>query len=644
MRRRLLIINADQQSYQLETLRVETLPHDEREAYLTLHGEALCQYLLRRDPTSLIVARGPMAFLAGNKTTVGYISPLTDVPHYSFVGGRAAAQLFDLGLDAIVLLSGGQSDHYIVVSGRAPNLDVRFLDASDLPSGQRGAYYHLVATELDGTAESGSVFTLGNGAQHGYLTANVAVEGIYHAGRGGAGTVFARSARALVLRGIPQDRARFFAATGAEPVFARSPNRAMAQRLEQYTARLSGQTGGTVVKLYNTGGDPHVTKTLPSRNATQLGYELADLGGKRVLSATRDGHTGCHWCPVDCRHWHWVEADYAPGGRDRFLDDFEPTYALFSMLSLGSAKDTFQDRLALLREVDRRLMVPIEQMGCDVIDVGVGLAALFEGLEHGIVPRSDIPPGLREAGLSESTTTSQQRLETAVIAVDTLRQGLDDNLYPALRAVANGPQALAERYPAMQDILFTGGKKTLGNAGHSNALWTFLMPFSRFFSHYSGQIYKIDETLPPSPDDETLRRIFRRAVERMFAREYMSILCNALSCCAFTFVMFTQDGKGEQLDDGDLLVRTLAAYDIHTTRDDLMWFTQAFWAQSIDLKAQYGWRPPSATDLPQRIYEGLALVLAQPEKELVRWMDLLIDEWKTMARQVLEKFGYEITW
>jgi hypothetical protein len=276
--------------------------------------------------------------------------------------------------------------------------------------------------------------------------------------------------------------------------------------------------------------------------------------------------------------------------------------------------------------------------------VGVGLAALFEGVERGIVSKSDVPPGLGEAGLSEGVTTPKQRLETAVIAVDVLRQGLNGDLYPALRAVGNGPQALAERYPAMQDILFTGGKKTLGNAGHGNALWTFLMPFSRFFSHYSGQIYKIDETLPPNPDDETLRRVFRRVIERMFARETMSILCNALSCCAFTFAMFTQDGKGEKLDDTDLLVRALAAYNIRTTRDDLMWFAQAFWAQSIDLKTQYGWRPPSANDIPHRVYEELAQVLAQPTETLVRWMDLLIDEWKTMACQTLEKSGYEAAW
>jgi aldehyde:ferredoxin oxidoreductase len=644
MKHRLLNINPNQQSYRLQSLRVETLPHDEREEYLTLHGEALCQYLLRRYPASLIIARGPLAFLAGNKTTVGYVSPLTGLPHYSFVGGRAAAQLFNLGLDAIVFLPGDDPDHYIVVSGRAPNLGVHFREPDDLPSGQRGAYYHLVETELGGAAESGSVITLGDGAQHGYLTANVAVEGIYHAGRGGAGAVLACSTRAVVLQGVPQDRAKFFAATGAEPAFARSPNRALAQPLEKYTTRLSGKTGGTIVKLYNTGGDPNVTKTLPSRNATQLGYELADLGSKRVLAATRDGQTGCHWCPVDCRHWHWVEVDYAPGGRDKFLDDFEPTYAIFSMLSLGSDKETFQDRLAILREVDRRLMVPIEQMGCDVIDVGVGLAALFEGVERGIVSKNNVPPGLRQAGLSEEATTPEQRLETAVIAVDMLRQGLNGDHYPALHAVGNGPQALAERYPAIQDILFTGGKKTLGNAGHSNALWTFLMPFSRFFSHYSGQIYKIDETLPPNPDDETLRLIFRRVTERMFAREIMSILCNALSCCAFTFAMFTQDGKGEQLDDTDLLVRTLAAYDICTTRDDLMWFAQAFWAQSIDLKTQYGWCPPSANDFPQRIYEELTPVLAQPTETLMRWMDLLIDEWKTMARQILGRNGYEVTW
>jgi len=644
MKRRLLVINACQRTYRLETVRVETMPHDEREAYLTLHGEALCQYLLRRDATALIVARGPMAFLAGNKATVGYLSPLTGVPHYSFVGGRAAAQLFNLGLDALVLLPGDPHDHdYVVVSGRAPDLEVRFRDAVDLPGGQRSAFYHLVETELDGRAESGSVFTLGTGALHGYQSANLAVEGLYHAGRGGAGTVFARAARALVLRGMPQDRARFFATTGAEPAFARSPNRALAQRLESYTARLSGQTGGTVVKLYNTGGALRATPTLPSRNATQLGYALADLGGSRVLSATRDGHTGCHWCPVDCRHWHWVEADYAPGGRDRFLDDFEPTYALFSMLSLESTDDSFQARLALLREVDRRLMVPIEQMGCDVIDVGVGLAALFEGLERGLVPHDDVPPELREAGLNDETTSPERRLDLAARAVNLLQQGVDGSHYPALRAVGSGPQALVELYPAVQDIVFTGGKGTLGNAGHSNALWTFLMPFSRFFSHYSGQIYKIDETLLPDPDDETLRRVFRRVVERMCAREYMSILCNALSCCAFTFVVFTQDGKGERLDDTDLLVRTLAAYDVHTTREDLMWFAQAFWAQSIALKVQHGWKPPSASDLAPRIYEGLALILAQPTKELVRWMDILIDEWKTKARQVMDKFGYETT-
>jgi hypothetical protein len=170
------------------------------------------------------------------------------------------------------------------------------------------------------------------------------------------------------------------------------------------------------------------------------------------------------------------------------------------------------------------------------------------------------------------------------------------------------------------------------------------MPFSRFFSHYSGQTYKIDELLPPEADDEALRDVFRRVVARMLDREYFSILCNALSCCAFTFVIFSQQGEGERLDDGDLLVRTLAQYGIHTTRDDLLWFAQAFWAQSIDLKAQHGWRPPQAADLPRRIYEGLEQVLGQPIDEITRRMDVLIGEWKTQARGVLTKFGYDVSW
>ncbi|MFN2154931.1 MAG: aldehyde ferredoxin oxidoreductase N-terminal domain-containing protein, partial [Anaerolineae bacterium] len=166
MKRRILLLDATAERYHLETHRVETLPHDEREDYFTLHGEALCQYLLRRDPASLVIARGPMAFLAGNKATVGYLSPLTGVPHYSFVGGRAAAQLYNLDLDAILLTGTASAGIYVVLSGRAPSLQVDYHSSDGLPSGQRAAFYHLVEAELGGDAEAGSVLTLGEGALH----------------------------------------------------------------------------------------------------------------------------------------------------------------------------------------------------------------------------------------------------------------------------------------------------------------------------------------------------------------------------------------------------------------------------------------------------------------------------------------------
>ncbi|MFN2230987.1 MAG: aldehyde ferredoxin oxidoreductase N-terminal domain-containing protein [Anaerolineae bacterium] len=645
MKRRILLLDAAAERYHLETHRVETLPHDEREDYFTLHGEALCQYLLRRDPASLVIARGPMAFLAGNKATVGYLSPLTGVPHYSFVGGRAAAQLYNLDLDAILLTGTASAGIYVVLSGRAPSLQVDYHSSDGLPSGQRAAFYHLVEAELGGDAEAGSVLTLGEGALHGYLAANLAVDGLYHAGRGGAGQVFVRHLRAMVLRGEPLDQGRFFATTGADPAFARSPNRAIADRLATYTARLSGQTGGTVVKLYDTGSLQGRQRTLPAHNARQMGTELAELGRGRLLAATRDGHTGCHWCPVDCRHWHWVEAEYAPGGRDRFLDDFEPTYATFAMLGLQPEKDSLEAAIALWREVNRRLILPIEQMGCDVIDTGVGLAALFEGLQRGLIPREDVPAALAEQLLDgDRATSAAGRLNAAVAALDLLRRGIDGDRHPALRAIGDGPQALAARYPAAQEIVFTCGRGTMANAGHSNALWTFLMPFSRFFGHYSGQIYKIDEQLPTDPDDEALRRTFERVVCRMLDREAFGILCNALSCCAFTFVLFSQEGEGERLDDTNLLVHTLQQYGIHTSHEDLSWFAEAFWAQSIDLKAQHGWRPPSAADLPRRVYEGLELVLEQPVAELMRWMDMLIEVWVDHARERLHKFGYDAKW
>jgi len=98
------------------------------------------------------------------------------------------------------------------------------------------------------------------------------------------------------------------------------------------------------------------------------------------------------------------------------------------------------------------------------------------------------------------------------------------------------------------------------------------------------------------------------------------------------------------LRDDDLLIRLLRHYGIHTTRADLIWFSEAFWAQSIDFKRQFGWRPPSADDFPRRIYKALSLALDRPPDELQTLMDLLIGEWKRQAGDVLARFGYEASW
>jgi len=653
MKRRLLIINAAEGRFRLETLNTEGLVKAPREAYFTLSGEALCQYILRRhreaadagagpglgaSPGSasspLVLARGPMVFLAGNKTTLGYISPLTGLPHYSFVGGRGCAQLLNLGLDGIVFTTPTPNSPrtYVVLSGRAPDIDVQFKPAGNLPHGQRSAFYHLVATELNGRAQEGSVFTLGEGAYHGYRTANLAVEGIYHAGRGGAGLVFSRFASALVLRGENTPLELFFA--GDDSDFARDPNRIIAPLLDLHCRRFSKPDGGTIPKLPETGANPPGQNTLPAWNATRLGYPAADLGGTKVLLASRKGRTGCHWCPVDCRHTHWVEADYAPDGRDIFLDDFEPSYSTFAMLGLLPEDDSLQGRLRLREEVDRRVILPIEQMGCDIIDIGLGLAALYEGLEQRVIPAPDVPAFLREG----ENFGSIDRV-SRVVAL--LREGAD---HPALRAVADGPQALGERYPAAQDLVFTCGSGTLGNAGHCNKLWTFLMPFSRFFGHYSGQIYKIAGEIRPGADEDEVRGLFRQVVSEMLQREYFSVLCNSLSCCAFVFAIYTEEGQGVRVDPSGPLLPILRQYGIDASYEDLMWFAQAFWAQSTALKLRCGWRPPSSQDYPRVVYEALSLLLRQSSEELQRLMGLLIEEWKRQAQRVMGKFGYEGGW
>jgi hypothetical protein len=155
----------------------------------------------------------------------------------------------------------------------------------------------------------------------------------------------------------------------------------------------------------------------------------------------------------------------------------------------------------------------------------------------------------------------------------------------------------------------------------------------------------VDEKLPPPGSDQAAyRACFERVVGRLLKREFFWLLANSLSQCAFTFVIFSQDGKGERLSDDDLLVRLLRHYSIHTTRADLDWFAQAFWAQSMDLKWKFGWRPPSASDFPHRVYEALSLALDRSPDELQSLMGMLIEEWKRQTREVLGRFGYGASW
>lgn len=635
MNRRLLHIDPAARRWWFETLRVEALDKDPREDYFLLSGETLCQYLLRRDAQSLIIARGPLPFLAGNKATLGYRSPLTGLPHYSFVGGQTAAQLLNLGLDALVFSGGGSAEGgpgwIVLVSGRAPDLQVRFEPADSLPRGQRAAYYHLLEQQLAGDPRAGSILTLGTAAYRGYRSANLAADAIYHAGRGGCGHVFMRFAAALVLRSERAVEPAEFLPEGAGDL-ARHPNAPLMRRLERYVDRFMQPDGGTITKLADTGAGQW--PTLPASNARQLGSRVAELGSPRVLRATRQGRTGCQWCPVDCRFTHLVEASYAPGGFDRLLDDFEPTYATFAMLGLEPADDSLTALVALRKEVDRRLILPLEQLGLDVMDVGVALAALFEGIADGHIPPDDVPAALRHARLGD--------LDAAARAVELLGS-TDAATGRALAAVAAGPQALAEEYPALLDRIFSSGPGTLGNAGHCNALWTFLMPFSRFFGHYVGQIYKIEEELPPpGAPAEDYQACFERVIGRMLQRERFWLLANALSQCAFTFVIYSQDGAGERLSDDGFLVSVLRQYGVTTTRDDVEWFSRAFWAQSMDLKRTWGWRLPTADDLPARVYEALSLALRRPVAELRTLMGWLIDEWRRQAAEAMMAMGFDM--
>jgi aldehyde:ferredoxin oxidoreductase len=377
--------------------------------------------------------------------------------------------------------------------------------------------------------------------------------------------------------------------------------------------------------------------TLPSFNAQQLGYSQADLGSPVILKALRKGKTACAWCKVACRHFHYIEAEYAPTGKDLFLDDFEPAYAIYAMLGLTPDENSLAGKLGLFAEINSGVIKPIEEMGLDIINMGIAIAALCEGIEKKIIPQKDIPESLRSKKLLGN--------KDAVIEMITLLMDKDTDTFPALLAAASHPEALVELYPDMRDIVFTCGKNSLGNPGHCNTLWTFLMPFSRYFGHYVGQIYKIDEELPHrGAKDIEYIECFHRVINKMLQREYYWLMGNALSQCSFTFIIFSEDARGEKLRKDSLLPRLLSHYGIKTTNHDLEWFSQAFWCQSMNFKYNMGWRPPTNEDFPFRVYEALSIALDRGPGEIKRLMGILIGIWKEKARSVLARFGYTIPW
>ncbi|NIV40034.1 MAG: hypothetical protein GWN58_64720, partial [Anaerolineae bacterium] len=94
-------------------------------------------------------------------------------------------------------------------------------------------------------------------------------------------------------------------------------------------------------------------------------------------------------------------------------------------------------------------------------------------------------------------------------------------------------------------------------------------------------MYKIQGELPAELGNEETHALFERVVSEALQREFYGVLCNALSLCAFTAVVFSHEGRGVRLDEDDLLVRTLACYGVERSRGELEWFAEAFWAQSI---------------------------------------------------------------
>jgi aldehyde:ferredoxin oxidoreductase len=317
----------------------------------------------------IIFAVGPLTALypLASKTVAMFKSPHTGNLGESHCGGRSAVAIRMAGYGAIVIK--GASDIPIYLS--IDNKQVHFRDATTL-WGMGSFSSGRVIRENETGAGLRTIMRIGKAGEKLISYASVISETYRHFGRLGLGAVFgSKKLKAVVVSG-----------KSSLPVVD------MKQYRKTYNEIYNSAVKSPVMKKYHDLGTPENVLPLnefgglPTRNLKEAKFEKAEVvSGESLAEHYLGRRLACSNCPVGCIHIAALREPYEDEAyffkTTMISYDYEPIYALGTMLGMTSAKDYL------------RLMDRVEAWGIDAMSTGVVLAWATEAQEKGLISKKE---------------------------------------------------------------------------------------------------------------------------------------------------------------------------------------------------------------------------------------------------------------
>ena len=499
----------------------------------------------------IIFAVGPLTalFPLASKTVAMFKSPHTGNLGESHCGGRSAVAIRMAGYGAIVIKGASDIPIYISIDGK----QVHFRDASTL-WGMGCFSSGRVIRENETGAGLRTIMRIGKAGEKLISYASVVSETYRHFGRLGLGAVFgSKKLKAVVVSG-----------KSSLPVVD------MKQYRKTYNEIYNSAVKSPVMKKYHDLGTPENVLPLnefgglPTRNLKEARFEKAEVvSGESLAEHYLGRRLACSNCPVGCIHIAALREPYEDEAyfykTSMISYDYEPIYALGTMLGMTSAKDYL------------RLMDRVEALGIDAMSTGVALAWATEAQEKGLISEKE----------TLDVNLGWGDVESYIMAL----RNMIDQPNEFYKALARGIEHAASIYGGEDFALAFGGNEMPGyHTGPGAHIGTLI---GTRHSHLDNAGYSFDQKLlakeKKSPED---------LVDVLIEEEEWRQILSSLVICFFARGIYSPE----------LVSRLLNITGFEVSEEDLDRIGREIYIEKYRFKMREGFRLDDMR-IPKRIFE-----------------------------------------